>query len=169
MVKKYSFIFFISIIINILQQALFSRILILNYGFDFVFVFLICFTLLNNEIESITLALFCGLIRDSFFPYIFGINSILYLISVLIITHINRRVYKNAIIIPIALTFVFSIFKGLLYFSYLYISSIKFDFLGKTVNVILYESIYNSLVSIIIYRFAKRVINLKIMKQDWKF
>lgn len=169
MARKYSFIFFISIIINILQQGIFSRILVLNYGFDSVFVFLICFALLNNEIDSIILALFCGLIRDSFFPYVFGINSILYILSVFLITQINKRIYKNAIIIPISLTFAFSILKGLLYYAYLYISSIKFNFIDKTLNIIIFESFFNAFACIFIYRLVKWVINLKIMKRDWKF
>jgi rod shape-determining protein MreD len=169
MVKKYIFIFLISIILCVLQQAIFSRILIFNVSFDIVLVFIICFTLLNKESESFMLALICGLIRDSFFPYVFGINSILYIISFFIIILINKRIYRNAIIIPIVITFLLSIFKGLLYFSYFYISSIKFDFFTMTNSVILYEALYNSIASILVYRLVKKVLNLKIMKQDWKF
>ena len=169
MVKKYSFIFFISITICILQQAIFSRVEILNIGFDSVFVFLICFALLNNEIESIVLAILCGLIRDSFFPYLFGINTVLYVICVYSITLINRKIYKDSILIPISLTFAFSVIKGLIYFGYFYISSIKFNFMGNVLNIILFESLYNSIVSIFIYKLVKKMINSTIMKQDWKF
>lgn len=169
MVKKYGFIFFMSIIICILQQAIFSRVEILNVGFDLVFVFLICFALLNNEIESIVLAILCGLIRDSFFPYLFGINTVLFVLSAYCITLINKKIYKDSILIPISLTFAFSIVKGLIYFGYFYVSSIKFDFMGNVLNVILFESLYNSIVSIFIYIFIKKTINPKIMQQDWKF
>ena len=169
MVKKYGFIFIISIIICVLQQAIFSRIEILNIGFDSVFVFLICFALLNNEIESIVLAILCGLIRDSFFPYLFGINTVLYVACVYCITLINKKIYKDSIIIPISLTFAFSIVKGLTYFGYFYVSSIKFDFMKSALNIILFESLYNSIFSIFIYKFVKKTINSKIMKQDWNF
>lgn len=169
MVKKYIFIFLISIILCVMQQAVFSRIVIFNVSFDIVLVFIICFTLLNKENESFIFVIFCGLIRDSFFPYIFGINSILYIISFFTIILINKRIYRNAIIIPIFITFLLSIFKGLLYFAYFYISSIKFDFFTVTNSVILYEALYNSIASILVYRLVKKVLNLKIMKQDWKF
>jgi rod shape-determining protein MreD len=169
MVKKYIFIFLISIILCVLQQAIFSRIVIFNVSFDIVLVFIICFTLLNKENESFFLVIICGLIRDSFFPYIFGINSILYIITFFIIILINKRIYRNAIVIPIIITFFLSIFKGLLYFAYFYISSIKFDFFIMANRVILYEALYNSVASILVYRLVKKVLNLRILKQDWKF
>lgn len=169
MFKKYSFIFFLSVMICILQQAIISRIVIFNYTFDGVFVFLICFALLSNEIDSLIIALFCGLIRDSFFPYIFGLNSILYLSSVFIIVQINRRIYKSTIIIPFFITILFTVYKGLIYFSYFFISSIKFDFIGKTLNTILFETIYNSIFSILIYNLVKKIVNLKIIQHEWKF
>jgi rod shape-determining protein MreD len=169
MVKKYGFIFFLSIIISILQQAIFSRIVILNYTFDSVFVFLICFALLNNEIDSLLLALLCGLIRDSFFPYVFGINTILYILCVYLITQINKRVYRDAIMIPISLTFVFSILKGGLFFGYLFIASFRFNLANKIINGVFLEAIFNSIACIIIYKIAKKVKNLQLMKQEWKF
>lgn len=169
MFKKYSFIFFLSVMICIFQQAILSRIVILNYTFDGVFVFLICFALLSNEIDSLIIALFCGLIRDSFFPYIFGLNSILYLSTVFIIIQINKRVYKSIILLPFFITILFTIYKGLIYFSYFFISSIKFDFMSKTLNTILFESIYNSILSIVIYRLVKKIVSLKIIQREWKF
>jgi rod shape-determining protein MreD len=169
MVKKYGFIFLLSVILCVLQQALFSRIIILNYSFDVVFVFLICFALLMDDIDSVIFALMCGLLKDSFFPYIFGLNTILYIVSVYIITHINKRIYKNTILIPIMLSFVFTMFKGLVYYSYLYISSIKLNFLSIMANTVLYESILNAIVSIIIFGFVKKIVNIRIMQQEWKF
>jgi rod shape-determining protein MreD len=169
MIKKYGFIFLLSVILCILQQAIFSRIIILNYSFDVVFVFLICFALLMDDIDSVIFALICGLLRDSFFPYIFGLNTILFILSAYIITHINKRIYKNTILIPIMISFGFTLFKGLLYYSYLYISSIKFDFLSTVTKTVLYESILNAIVSIIIFGVVRKIVNIRIMQQEWKF
>lgn len=169
MIKKCGFIFLISVLLCILQQGLFSRMKVLNVGFDAVYVFVLCFALLNNEIESLLFAFFCGLLRDSFFPYVFGINTVLYIISVFLIIQINKRVFKDTLIIQASLTFAFSIFKGLIYFAYFYIASIRFDNLEKTINVILLEALYNSIVSIIVYGFIKRINKLKIMQREWKF
>lgn len=169
MARKYGFIFLISVVIIVLQQALFSRIEIVNCSFDIVYVFIICFALVNGGIDSIVFALFCGLIRDSFFPYVFGINTILYILSAYLITQIHRRIFRDALIIPITVTFVFTLFKGLLYYAYLYISSIKFDFIEKATNVILLEALYNAIISIIIYKIVKKVSRFKIMQREWKF
>lgn len=169
MFRKYSFIFFLSVVVCIFQQAILSRIIILNYTFDGVFVFLICFTLLSNEIDSLIFALMCGLIRDSFFPYIFGLNCILYLSSVYIIIQINKRIYRSTILIPFLVTILFTCYKELIYFAYFFISSIKFDFIGKTLKIMIYESIYNSILSIFIYKLVKKIVSYKLIQHEWKF
>ena len=167
--KRYSFIFIFSILIIVLQQALFSRVDIFNATFDLVFVFIICFSLVRGEMESVAVALFCGIIRDSFFPEVFGINTVIYLVSAYVLGQVQKKIYKDAVIIPMLSAFSLTIFKALLYFGYLYIASIKFDFRYHVVNVLLLESIYNSLISLIIYRVVKKINIMKIMQQDWRF
>lgn len=169
MFKKYSFIFFLAITICILQQAIFSRIEIFNYSFDGVLVFLICFALLGNELDTFIIALLCGLIRDCFFPYIFGLNTILYLSSIIIIIQINIRIYRSVIIIPILMTLLLTVYKGLLYFSYFFISSIKYDFINRVLNILIFEAILNAIVSIFVYKITKKIVTMKIMQREWKF
>lgn len=167
--RKYIFIFLISIFIIVLQQAVFSRINISGVSFDIVFVFVICFSILLDELDCVILALICGIIRDCFFPVLFGINSIVYLIAAYVMSQIQKRIYKDALIIPMFFTFIMTIFKNIIYFSYFYIASIKFDFKGQVLDVLLLESLYNSILSIFVYRFAKNICAMKIMQREWKF
>jgi rod shape-determining protein MreD len=168
-VRKYFFMFILSVLIVALQQSFVAKFNILNVGFDLVFVFIVCFSLIRNEIESVAFALICGIMRDSFFPSVFGVNTVIYLISSYILSQIEKRIYKDAIIIPMLLTFSLTILKTLLYFSYFYIASIKFDFKNHVTNVLILESIFNCMASLIVYRFVKRISLMKVMQHDWKF
>lgn len=169
MVKKYSLILLMSIGICILQQAVLSRITLMGYTFDSVYVFLICYALTGQEIDTFIMAILCGLVRDSFFPHIFGLNSIVYVTSVFIIVQINKRIYKSILLIPFFITALFTLYKGLVYFSYFYISSLKFDFMKDTLGVLLYESIYNAILSLFLYRVIVKIVNSKIIQHEWKF
>jgi rod shape-determining protein MreD len=168
-VRRYSLIFIFSVFIILLQQAVVSKLDIFGVGFDLVFVFVICFSLIRDELECVVLALLCGIIRDSFFPSIFGINTVVYLVAAYILSQMQKRIYKDAIIIPAISAFSLTVLKGLLYFAYFYIAAIKFNFVSQVVNQVLLESVYNSLLSLIVYRVVKKLSITKIMQQDWKF
>lgn len=167
--KKYAYIIFISLLIIAFQQALISQINLFGVAVDIVFVFIICFALLRNEIESTFLALFCGVIRDCFFPFLFGINSIVYVVSAYILSQVQKRIFKDSLIIPVFFTFIFTILKIIFYFSYFYIASIKFDFKLHVFQLLIFEPFYNSLVSLLLYRFTKNICAKDIMSDEWKF
>jgi rod shape-determining protein MreD len=168
-VRRYFIILAMTIIIVVLQHTVAPQITILNISFDLVFVFVICFSLVRDEVESVVFALFCGILRDSFFPSVFGINTVLYLIVAYSLSQFQKRVYKDAVIIPMLSAFIFTFFKGLLYYGYFYVISIKFNLKNHLLNVIILESIYNSILSLGIYRLVKWMNRLKIMQHNWKF
>ncbi|SKA94540.1 rod shape-determining protein MreD [Caloramator quimbayensis] len=167
--KKYTYIIFISLLIIALQQALISQINFFGAAVDIVFVFIISFALLRNEIESVFFALFCGVIRDCFFPFLFGINSIVYVVSAYILSQVQKRIFKDSLIIPAFFTFIFTILKIVFYFSYFYIASIKFEFRHHVFQLLILEPLYNSIVSLFLYGFTKNICLKDIMSDEWKF
>lgn len=161
--------FLFSIIIVILQQAIFSRFSLFNVTIDIAFVYIICFSLVRDEIESVIIALFTGILRDSFFPGIFGMYTVLFLITAYVACQLQKRIYKDAIIIPMLLTLAFTAVKSILFFTFFYIIGIKFDFRQHVLYVMSLEAVYNSLISIVIYNIVKRVGRTSIMHKDWRF
>lgn len=162
-------ILLISIMIVVLQHTIAPQITVLNISFDLVFVFIICFSLVRDELECVVFALICGILRDSFFPTVFGINTVVYLATAYGLSQFEKRVYKDAIIIPMMSAFLLTFVKALLYFGYFYVVSIKFNIKNHLLDVVILEAIYNSLLSLIVYRFIKKVNMLRIMQQNWKF
>lgn len=167
--KRYGILLLSAIVILILQQAIFSRLSILNVSFDAVFIFIICFSLLGDEIESLVIALFCGIIRDSFFPLAFGINTVIYIFTAYILSQMAKRIFRELAVIPVLLTFVFTILKGLLLYGYFYIISVNFKFADYVVNTTLIEAVYNSIICILLCRIVKKINSFSLIKRSWKF
>jgi rod shape-determining protein MreD len=167
--KKIGVLLITSLTVIILQQAIFSNITIFGAAFDAVFVYIICLSILREDYECVGTALLTGIIRDSFFPSAFGINTVVYLLVAYSISLLEQRMYRNSIFMNVFFTFVATMFKGFLYFGYLYIISIKHDFSGYTMQMILTESILNAIISIPIFRIVYRICNTEVMKREWKF
>lgn len=169
MYKRYGFMFFLAILLNILQQGMFSSLKIFNISIDVMLVFIICYSLLREDVECVILGLMCGLIRDSFFPSVFGLNTIVYIVTAYALCNIEKKIYKDAILIPMISTFIFTVLKGVIYYVYLYTASIKFDFVSHFLYVVPIEAVLNSIISIIIFRIVSKINVLKFMQQEWNF
>lgn len=155
--KKYVYTVLITIAAIIIQQSIISRFKIFGVGFDIVYVMVICTSLFKKEVESFIFALICGIIRDCYFPFLFGLNSIIYIITAYLLSQIQKRIFRDSLIIPVFFTFTFTIIKTLFYYAYFYIASIKFDFKSHIYYVLILEPLLNSLVSIVIYKFIKKI------------
>jgi rod shape-determining protein MreD len=167
--KKIGVLLITSLTVIILQQAIFSNITIFGAAFDAVFVYIICLSILREDYECVGTALLTGIIRDSFFPSAFGINTVVYLLVAYSISLLEQRMYRNSIFMNVFFTFVATMLKGFLYFGYLYIISIKHDFGSYTMQMILTESILNAIISIPMFRIVYRICNTEVMKREWKF
>ena len=167
--KKYTLFFLISILLVILQQAIFSRITVFGAAIDIVFIYIVSFSIIRDDMESLIIALFTGIIRDCFFPAAFGINTVVYILVAFSIGFIEKKIYKDTIIVPVIFTFCSTVIKGLLYFSYFYIISYKFDFVNNVIYTVLIESALNSIMSIYMYKLCLRIYKSDIFKREWRF
>lgn len=167
--KKFPVLFIISILFVIIQHSIIWRFPILGYVPDIVFVYIVCFSLVRNEVESIAVALFTGIIRDSFFPGIFGISTIIYILTAYLVGIIQKRIYRDSIIVPILINFFSTYLKGFISFAYFYLLSYKYDLSKFAFEVNIVESLYNSIISIFIYKIILKYNDSKLLKQDWKF
>lgn len=167
--KKYGLIIFLVIIISLCQQGIFSNIRVFGVAFDLSLVFIVCYSLIREDVECIVVAILLGIVRDSFFPSIFGVNTIVYIVTAYVLCRIEKKIYKDAILIPMFSIFVFTLAKGLMYFGFLYIASIKYNFINYLVNVVLIEAAINSILGIFIFRFVSKINSIKFMQEEWKF
>lgn len=158
-----------ALLIIILQQAVFSGLAVFNTCFDSVYVFVICYSLQNEQFDGVTVALFSGIVRDAFFPSVFGVNTILFLTSAYIASLVSRRIYKDVIVIPAIMTFILTVYKSIIYYSYFYIAGIQFEFGQKLITGMLIEAVMNTVIGIFMFRIIHRINTLKVMQREWRF
>lgn len=167
--RRFLLLFIISLSLVILQLSIFSSIRIFGVTFDIVFVYIVCYSIARDEIESIVVALITGILYDAFFPTVFGMNTVLYILIAYSIGYLQKRIYKDSTVIPTIFTFIATCIKGIVYFCFFFIVPYRFNFSYHMTGIILLESLFNSLISIIVFKMVKRMDSINVLKQEWKF
>lgn len=158
-----------SLMVVILQQTLLSSFTMFGVVVDAVFVYVVCIATLRDEVESVSVALFTGIIRDCLAPRVFGINTITFLVTAYIVSIVQKKIYKNSIFIPILFSFVFTFLKEMIYFSFMYVISIKFSLSQERLLAILREGALNAVLCIILYQLLYKLNSMEFMEKEWKF
>ncbi len=148
----------------ILDNACMYFLNIESYYPSLLFVFIICFSIINGKWQGLWVGVFAGLLQDIYFLNAFGINSLLNMIVCIIAGEIGKNIFKNKRLIPVASAFGLTIFKGLgLY--------VILDIIGQHANMgaIFYDALYGMVVCLLMYRPIYKLYNKNSMKKEWKF
>lgn len=156
------------ILINfILQTTIFNYIEIINVKPNTMIILIVSFAFMRGEIEGGLIGFISGLLIDSIFGQLLGLNAFIGLIVGFLCGKIFNEFYKDSIIIPFFLTLFFNIVHGVLFFffnAFLRGYPNIFIFLKTT---IIPEALYTSIISFFIYRILF-IINKKLEKFDRK-
>ncbi len=156
------------ILINfILQTTIFNYIEIIGVKPNTMLILIVSFAFMRGETEGGLIGFLSGLLVDSFFGQVLGLNAFIGLVIGFLCGKIFNEFYKDSIIIPFFLTLFFDICYGFLFFffnAFLRGYPNIFHFL-KT--IIIPEALYTSIVSFFIYRILF-IINIKLEKFDRK-
>ncbi|HHV74054.1 MAG TPA: rod shape-determining protein MreD [Thermoanaerobacterium sp.] len=142
----------------ILQATLMKYIAILGVKPDALLILVIAFSLLNGTGESITLSLFGGILVDVLFNNAIGFVTI----SLLIVAYLTGILSKNVFRESTFVAFVF-VFLGTILYNLIMIFSMllmKYELNPSyLLNVVIIQSVYNSIITIFIYRYIVRFNN----------
>lgn len=149
---RYLFYIFIIIVNFILQTTFFQDFAIFGIKPNTMIILIVSFSFIRGQVEGAIIGLFSGFLIDIFFSSVIGINSIIGLSTGYLSGHFNNDFYQQKTIIPVILTFIFTIFyEATFYIIKIFLQgypNIFFFF----IKIILPEAIYTSIVSIILYK-----------------
>lgn len=160
---------FIGLLCLILQNALFMNFSILGIKVDLLLIYIVSISMFLDKVELIFVVLPIGIFKDAFFPYIFGINTLIYLIVSFVVNLIENKIYKDTILIPILFTFLSTSIKYILVFIFIYPSGILNYSYEKVLILFIYEIILNAAICPFVYNAVKRINMSEKLKKDWKF
>jgi rod shape-determining protein MreD len=127
-----------------------------------VFSFALCYAIIYEKWEALSIGIFTGLLQDIYFTNAFGINVLTNMLMCIVASSVGNLIYKNKKIIPIITNFSLSLIKGILVSILLFIINQKTNYM-----LIVYRSIYTAVVAVFMYNFVFRLSQKNFMVKDW--
>ncbi|WP_010251445.1 rod shape-determining protein MreD [Acetivibrio cellulolyticus] len=144
----YTILIFLTVLI---QSTLGSSMSVYGVKPNIILVVIVIVGLLRNNIEGAIVGFFCGLLQDSVSGMVIGFYTLLGLYLGLVIGSINKKLYRENILIAVFFTFLSTIvYEYLVYFLNTFLRR-PLGFIYPMQNVILPEAIYNSVISIFVF------------------
>ncbi|GAA0114297.1 rod shape-determining protein MreD [Clostridium senegalense] len=162
--KKILTLIGITLLLTILDNTLVTFFAIKSVYPSLVLIFIISYSIINGEKEAILLGIFSGAIQDLYFFNGLGVNMLTNMVICYIAAVVGKSIFKEKSFVPIVSTLFLSILKGILILIILYLMDIKIN----TENI-LYTSLYNMVLSIILYRYVYKLSETKFIKKEWRF
>ncbi|MCF6465376.1 rod shape-determining protein MreD [Clostridium sp. Cult2] len=154
-------IIFVTLLIIIINFILQSTILHYFSIFDVVpntaLVIIVIIGLLRGKKAASIVGLLAGLLQDIIFSPVVGINGFIYFFIGYFVGMAENKLSKDNILIPFFITLVSTICYHLFYYLFMFFLSHNISFLDFFKNIIIIEMIYNSLISIILYKWFSKI------------
>ncbi|HEX2947750.1 MAG TPA: rod shape-determining protein MreD [Clostridia bacterium] len=151
MKRKFIFYSFFILVFFLLQTTLLHYAAILGVIPNILIVFVIITGLLRGNTEGGTVGFFAGLVVDLVFGSVLGFYALLGLYLGIAAGSVSRRLFRENLLVAVFFTFVYSV----LYESMIYIinniMSGSMQFWFAMTDIILPESIYNSIIAILMF------------------
>jgi len=145
--------------IIVLQTTVLEYIRILNVKPNLPVVFIVVVAFLQGNVEGAVVGFFAGLTQDIVSGKLIGFYALLGLYLGLVVGSVNKRLYRDNLLIVVFFTFASTIlYEAIVYFIISFNSIINGNthFLYAIKGVILPEAIYNSVMSVFIYLIVRR-------------
>ena len=152
---------FIIIIINfILQCTVFQHIRILGIIPNTTLVIVVCIAILKGKHIGGVIGLFAGLLHDIMFSSTIGTNALVLFFIGYLVGMVDQKLYKESLLVPFIFTVISTLgYHGLYYVLMFFLgNTVRFSYFFK--RVILIEMLFNSVLSIPIYKWFLNIFTI---------
>lgn len=143
--------------VALLQSTLFDYTKVYNIKPNLFIIIIVSIALLRGNVEGAAVGFFAGLVQDLISGRIIGIYAIIGLYTGFIMGSVNKRLYRENVLISIFFTFIATIVYEAAVYLTIVLSGINSDFLYAVRMIILPEAIYNGVISIPIFILTIRL------------
>jgi len=145
------------ILFLLLQSTLLDYIRIYNVIPNLLVVFTILTALLKGNIEGGAVGFSAGFVLDVMSGKLLGLYTLLGMYLGIAVGSVNKRLYRENLLVVVSFTFVFSTVYELAVYILNTIMSGNMDLYFPLMRIILPEATYNSLASVFIYALLLRM------------
>lgn len=162
--KRVFTVIFLLIVFTILDNALMPFLAVKEIYPSLIFVFIVFYSIINGNISAVYVGIISGVMQDVYLMNGIGVNMFVNMVICLISAEIGKTIFKDKMMIPVITCFCLSTLKGILMFVILYLVGQRIH-----LNTILYISLYNMIVSILIYKKVYKLCQKDFMVKKWRF
>lgn len=151
---KKAMLYITLVLLFVLQSTVNRYIDIMHIFPNFVLVFTVCYSLKSEPLKAGILGFLAGMLTDISLGRLMGLNTLLFLYTAIAVScygfnYLKDNIFTSAVCV-FAVTFIFETVYGLLNYVLFDTASLKEIIL----NVVVFEAIYNMLVSFLMYGFT---------------
>ena len=151
------------IIFFIMDNTLMPFLAIYGYYPSLLFIFALCYSMLNERWYALGMGIICGFLQDIYFFNGFGVNMLLNMLLCLIAGEIGRSLFKEKMFIPVISIFCLTFIKGLCIYEILHMSGLYSNIYNSVFN-----AVYSFFIAIIMYRVIYKLYQKQYMIRNWK-
>jgi len=148
----------------LIDNTLMPFISIKGYYPSLLFIFCICYSIVNGSWEGMWIGILAGILQDIFFANAFGINCLTTMLMCVLAGMVGKNLFKEKIFIPIVTIFLLTILRGFFIFALLYAVGQYSSLKG-----ILYTALYTIIISMVMYKWVYNLCQKKFMERKWRF
>lgn len=155
---KTRYVILLSFLSYILMSTVFQIVRINDALPNLCIILSIVFATLYSEKEAYVFAMVYGIMQDVFLGKVLGVNLLLYLIIVYVVSRAESILFKGNYLTPVFLVFMATGFYhiGVYFFMFFLQSTIPFEMM---LPKIITEIIYNSIIGVFVYAFYFKRLN----------
>lgn len=155
-------LFLIGVLIVILEGSIVNYINLFGVSINLVLIYITIITLYLENVESITIAILLGFIRDISIGSIFGVNALILAIVAYGISNLNDKIYKNSYTTILVLVFISSLIDSVINIIISAMIYQPYGILYTILKGIFIAPVVNSIGSLVLYYiFNRSILKLK--------
>lgn len=150
----------------ILQSTLLQYFKIYNVLPNTALILVISFAMYSGKNKGAIIGLCVGILQDIIFGRVIGLNAFVYMLIGYFVGLINRKVFKDNLLIPVALTAVGTVLYETVNMLFLYFLKYRIELFNVFKKMLVVEVLYNSIFSILIYIYVSKLFQTKKKKKN---
>jgi rod shape-determining protein MreD len=162
--KRILTVVFLCILFLILDNTLMPLLRVNGAYPSLIFTFALCYSIVSSPKDAVIIGVFTGALQDIYLLNGLGINMFTNMFMCLVAAKIGKSIFIEKSFLPVISSFVLSLTKGLIVFSILFLLKQY-----TQMTTIVYQAIYNFVISIFMYKFTYKLSQKKYMMKEWKF
>lgn len=151
-------------VLEVLDNTMVPLFSIYGYVPSLLFIFVLCYSMINDRWSAVKVGLISGALQDLFFINGFGVNTLLNMLICVLAGEIGRNLFKEKRLMPVLSILLLTFLKEIFMFIILHAVHINMNIYASII-----VAIYSFVVAIFVYKPIYKLCRKPYMIKKWKF